>query len=131
MTSNPVHGVDALLRGAQLLTRKELRPFIIVPLLINLVLFIGLSILMISQFGDLVSYLGSLLSDTPVDTSDMSWWKAIMAKGASWAAGAFQWLAWLIALAVLSWCTATSSASSPTLLPRPSMAFLPRKWKNC
>ena len=26
MTSNPAHGVHALIRGAQLLTRKELRP---------------------------------------------------------------------------------------------------------
>ncbi|WP_226665902.1 sulfate transporter CysZ [Microbulbifer aggregans] len=101
MTSNPVHGVNALIRGAQLLTRRELRPFIIVPLLINLVLFIALSAVMISQFDDLASYIGSLLSDEPVDTSNMSWWRAILATGADWAASAFRWLAWLIAFAVV------------------------------
>ncbi|WP_233998863.1 sulfate transporter CysZ [Microbulbifer pacificus] len=101
MTSNPAHGVHALIRGAQLLTRKELRPFIIVPLLINLVLFIALGALMISQFDDLGRFIGSLISDTPVDTSNMSWWRAILAKGIDWAAGVFQWLAWLIAIAVV------------------------------
>ncbi|MFD1215362.1 sulfate transporter CysZ [Microbulbifer celer] len=101
MTSNPAHGVNALIRGAQLLTRKELRPFIIIPLLINLVLFIALGALMISQLDDLGRYIGSLLSNTPVDTSDMSWWRAILAKGADWAASVFHWLAWLIAIAVI------------------------------
>ena len=102
MTSNPAHGVNALIRGAQLLTRKELRPFIIIPLLINLVLFIALAGVMISQFDDLATYISSLLSDTPVDTSDMSWWRAILAKGADWAASVFRWLAWLIAFAVVA-----------------------------
>lgn len=101
MTSNPAHGVDALLYGARLLTRRELRPFIIVPLLINLVLFIALSALMLSQLDGLANYLGSLISHTPVDTENMSWWRAIMAKGAAWAASAFQWLTWIIAIAVL------------------------------
>ncbi|SDZ94169.1 sulfate transporter CysZ [Microbulbifer marinus] len=101
MTSNPVHGVDALMRGARLLTRRELRPFIIVPLLINLVIFIAVSALMISQLGGLTDYLGSLLSHTPVNTENMSWWESVMAKGAAWAADAFRWLAWVIALAVL------------------------------
>lgn len=101
MTSNPIHGVDALLRGARLLTRRELRPFIIVPLLINLVLFIAITAVMISQLDGLADYLGSLLSHEPVNTENMSWWEALMAKGAAWAANVFQWLAWLIAFAVL------------------------------
>lgn len=101
MTSNPVHGVDALLRGARLLTRRELRPFIIVPLLINLVLFIALTALMLTQIEGLAEYLGSLLSHTPVNTENMSWWEALMAKGAAWAANVFRWLAWLIAILVV------------------------------
>ncbi|MBB3059344.1 sulfate transporter CysZ [Microbulbifer rhizosphaerae] len=101
MTSNPVHGVNALIYGAKLLARRELRPFIIVPLLINLVLFIALTAVMLSQLGGLADYLGSLLSHTPVDTGNMSWWEATMAKGAAWAANVFRWLAWVIALAVL------------------------------
>jgi CysZ protein len=101
MPSNPIHGLDALLYGARLLGRRELRPFIVVPLLINLVLFVALTALMIGQLGGLTEYLGDLLSDEPVNTADMSWWRAIMAKGAAWAASAFQWLAWLIALVVL------------------------------
>ncbi|WP_237066284.1 sulfate transporter CysZ [Microbulbifer guangxiensis] len=101
MTSNPTHGLDALVRGARLLTRRELRPFIIIPLLINLVLFIALSALMLSQISGLADYLSSLLSHSPVNTENMSWWRAIMAKGAAWAADAFQWLAWLIAIAVV------------------------------
>lgn len=101
MTSNPMHGVDALMRGARLLTRRELRPFIIVPLLINLVLFVAITAMMISQLGGLADYLGSLLSHTPVNTENMSWWESIMARGAAWAANVFEWLAWIIALAVL------------------------------
>ncbi|WP_444943688.1 sulfate transporter CysZ [Microbulbifer sp. ZKSA006] len=101
MTSNPVHGIDALVRGIHLISRRELRPFILVPLLINLVLFILISGIMISQLGGLSDYIGSLLSHTPVNTENMSWWEAMMAKGAAWAASAFRWLAWIIALLVL------------------------------
>ncbi|WHI48342.1 sulfate transporter CysZ [Microbulbifer sp. JMSA004] len=101
MTSNPVHGIDALVRGIHLITRRELRPFILVPLLINLVLFIIISGIMISQLGGLTDYIGSLLSHTPVNTENMSWWEAMMAKGAAWAASVFRWLAWIIALLVL------------------------------
>ncbi|SDJ66237.1 sulfate transporter CysZ [Microbulbifer yueqingensis] len=101
MTSNPTHGVDALVQGARLLTRRELRPFIIIPLLINLVLFVALTAIMLSQVGGLVDYLRSLLSHTPVDTENMSWWRAIIAGGAAWAANVFEWLAWLIAIAVV------------------------------
>ncbi|WP_250464521.1 sulfate transporter CysZ [Microbulbifer litoralis] len=101
MTSNPAHGVDALLRGARLLTRRELRPFIIVPLLINLVLFVALTAVMLSQIDGLAEYLGSLLSHEPVNTENMSWWRAMMATGAAWAANVFQWLAWLIAILVV------------------------------
>lgn len=101
MTSNPVHGINALVRGAHLITRRELRPFILVPLLINLVLFIVISAIMLSQLGGLTDYLGSLLSHTPVDTENMPWWETMMAKGAAWAAGVFRWLAWTIALLVL------------------------------
>ncbi|MFA0811345.1 sulfate transporter CysZ [Microbulbifer epialgicus] len=101
MTSNPVHGIDALVRGVHLITRRELRPFILVPLLINLVLFIIISGIMISQLGGLSDYISSLLSHTPVDTENMSWWEAIMAKGTAWVASIFRWLAWIIALLVL------------------------------
>ncbi|WP_193165995.1 sulfate transporter CysZ [Microbulbifer hainanensis] len=100
MTSNPIHGVDALVNGARLLTRPELRRFVIIPLLINLVLFIALTVVMLSQLDGLVDYLSSLVSNTPVNTEHMSWWRAIMAKGAAWAAAVFHWLAWLIAVAV-------------------------------
>jgi len=101
MTSNPVHGINALVRGVHLITRRELRPFILVPLLINLVLFIIISGIMISQLGGLSDYIGSLLSHTPIDTENMSWWEAIMANGAAWAASIFRWLAWIIAFLVL------------------------------
>lgn len=101
MISDPLHGTRALLRGARLLTRRELRPFIIVPLLINVLLFVAFGLLIISQLGGLGSYISGLLGDTPITTADMPWWQAIMAKGAAWAAGVVHWLAWLIALAVL------------------------------
>ncbi|WP_445356727.1 sulfate transporter CysZ [Microbulbifer sp. ANSA002] len=101
MTSNPVHGIDALMRGARLLTKRELRPFILVPLLINLVLFIVISGIMITQLGGLSEFISSLLSHTPVDTTNMSWWEAVMAKGAAWTASVFRWLAWIIAILVL------------------------------
>lgn len=101
MTSNPVHGVDALMRGARLLTRRELRPFIVIPLLINLVLFVALTAIMLTQIDGLAEYLGSLLSHEPVNTENMSWWESLMARGAAWAANVFQWLAWLIVILVV------------------------------
>ncbi|MCW8125200.1 sulfate transporter CysZ [Microbulbifer halophilus] len=101
MTSNPVHGVDALMRGARLLTRRELRPFIIIPLLINLVLFVALTAIMLTQIDGLAEYLGSLLAHEPVNTENMSWWESLMARGAAWAANVIQWLAWLIAILVV------------------------------
>ncbi|GMG86582.1 sulfate transporter CysZ [Biformimicrobium ophioploci] len=101
MQSDPMIGAHALMRGANLLTRKELRPFIIMPLLINLVLFVILTAILISQIGGLADYFSSLLSSTPVDTEGMVWWKAWLAKGGSWAASAFEWLAWIIILAAI------------------------------
>lgn len=101
MISDPTHGTKALLRGAQLLTRRELRPFILVPLLINVLLFVAFGIVIISQLGSLSSYLGNLLADAPIDTAGMPWWQSMLAAGAAWAAGVFHWLAWLIALVVL------------------------------
>ncbi|MBY6210556.1 sulfate transporter CysZ [Microbulbifer agarilyticus] len=101
MTSNPAHGVHALIRGAQLLTRKELRPFIIIPLLINLVLFVLTAGLLISQLDDLAHFLGGLLSDSKTDTSDMSVVKAAVTNVSEWLAGIFRWLAWLIAIAAI------------------------------
>ena len=39
LKNNPVTGFNYLVRGLGMLTRPELRPFVIVPLLVNIVVF--------------------------------------------------------------------------------------------
>ncbi|MBU3069749.1 sulfate transporter CysZ [Aestuariicella sp. G3-2] len=61
MTNSPINGMTYLTRGAQLIVTPQLRLFVLVPLLINLVLFFAATYLLIQQFGVAMSWLlGSL-----------------------------------------------------------------------
>ncbi|WP_207060610.1 sulfate transporter CysZ [Motiliproteus sp. SC1-56] len=81
MGGNPVKGGGYLLRGLQLLTEPGLRTFVIVPLIVNLLLFSTAIYLLIQQFGNWVDY-----------------WLSLMPEWLSFA----EWLLWpLFALLVL------------------------------
>jgi CysZ protein len=59
--NNPINGFQYLTRGAKLILHPQLRAFILVPLLVNLALFIALTGVLIQQFGGAVDWmLGSL-----------------------------------------------------------------------
>ncbi|WP_439133169.1 sulfate transporter CysZ [Pseudomaricurvus sp.] len=61
MTNHPINGMTYLTRAAQLIVTPQLRLFVLVPLLINLVLFFAATYLLIEQFGVAMSWLlGSL-----------------------------------------------------------------------
>lgn len=61
MTNSPINGMTYLTRGAQLIVTPQLRLFVLVPLLINLVLFFAATYLLIEQFGVAMGWLlGSL-----------------------------------------------------------------------
>lgn len=61
MTNSPINGMTYLTRGAQLIITPQLRWFVLVPLLINLVLFVAATSLLIQQFGVAMNWmLGSL-----------------------------------------------------------------------
>ncbi|GAB3094105.1 sulfate transporter CysZ [Aestuariicella hydrocarbonica] len=61
MTNHPINGMTYLTRAAQLMVTPKLRIFVLVPLLINLVLFVAATSLLIQQFGVAMSWLlGSL-----------------------------------------------------------------------
>ena len=51
MKGNPIRGAGYLLRGLQMLPDPQIRPFVLVPLLTNVVLFIGAIWLLFSQFS--------------------------------------------------------------------------------
>ena len=61
MTAKKLNGPGYLLAGLRLLTHKELRWFVLAPLLINLLLFVGLSILIVDQFSLLMDGLMNYL----------------------------------------------------------------------
>ncbi len=52
MKGNPVRGLSYLVRGFELLLIPELRPFVLVPLLMNTAIFILLITLSLGQFSD-------------------------------------------------------------------------------
>lgn len=56
MKGNPVRGAGYLLRGAAMLPRPGIRHFVLVPLLVNVVLFIGAIWLLVEQFSVWVDY---------------------------------------------------------------------------
>ena len=61
--NNPFIGLSYLIQGAKLLTQPSLRLFVIVPLLINLLIFSVLSYIAIDQFSLLLEQLLSYLPD--------------------------------------------------------------------
>lgn len=63
-------GPGYLLQGLQLMTHPRLRWFVLGPLLINLLLFIGLSWLAVTQFGQL---LDSLMARIPEALRFLAW----------------------------------------------------------
>ncbi len=63
MISNPVLGVNFFLRGISLLTKPGVRRWVVIPLLINTLLFALLFYFAYTQFGDLVNWLMSYLPE--------------------------------------------------------------------
>ncbi|GAA0789671.1 sulfate transporter CysZ [Marinobacterium sediminicola] len=61
MKGNPVRGASYLLRGAAMLPQPGIRHFVLVPLMVNVLLFIGAIWLLIEQFGVWVDYWLSFL----------------------------------------------------------------------
>lgn len=61
LKGNPSDAVSHLIRGAQLLLLPQFRPYIMVPLIINLVLFIVLTGYLIVHFNDAIDYMLSFL----------------------------------------------------------------------
>ncbi|MDH5548116.1 MAG: sulfate transporter CysZ [Gammaproteobacteria bacterium] len=75
--NNPFSGANYLLRGASMLRQPGIRKFVIVPLLINITLFVGLTFLIYSWASDLLD--------------------AALASMPEW----LQWLDWLVMPIVL------------------------------
>lgn len=63
MKGNPIQGAGYLIRGLKMLPDPQIRPFVLVPLLTNIVLFISAIWLLFSNFGDWVAYWLSFLPD--------------------------------------------------------------------
>ena len=63
MAANPLRGAGYLVRGFSMLTEPGLRQFVMVPLLINVLLFSGAIWLLTAQFGEWINYWMSLIPD--------------------------------------------------------------------
>lgn len=61
MNDNPLKGIDYLLQGFSLIFEKQLRAYIIVPILINIALFITMFSLGIHYFHHLILWINHLL----------------------------------------------------------------------
>lgn len=61
MNDNPFKGFDYLLRGFSLIFEKQLRSYIIIPLLINILLFIAMFAIGIHYFHELTQWVNHLL----------------------------------------------------------------------
>ncbi len=61
MKDNPLNGIDYLLQGFSLIFKRELRAYIIMPILINIVLFIALFTAGIHYFHQFVLWFNHLL----------------------------------------------------------------------
>lgn len=57
MKGNPVKGANYLIRGLKMLPDPEIRPFVLVPLLTNIVIFIAAIWMLFSNFGSWVDLL--------------------------------------------------------------------------
>jgi CysZ protein len=60
---NLADGANYFIRGLKLLSHPRLRLFIIIPLLINVLVFIGLTAVMVQQFGSIVAAMTDWLPD--------------------------------------------------------------------
>ena len=56
MRGNPVKGAGYLLRGFSMLTQPGIRQFVLIPMLINILLFSGAIWLLINEFDRWVAY---------------------------------------------------------------------------
>lgn len=83
MRGNPAEAAHYLGRGARLLMRPGLKRFVLVPLLINILVFIAVTAFFISRFSDLLAQLTEWLPD----------WLAFIA----W----ILWLVFVLALLIL------------------------------
>lgn len=74
LKGDPMRAVNYLIQGAQLLTRPGLRRFVIVPLLINIVVFIAITSVLLNSYGN-------ILHDAAIESD----WLRVLA-----------WLLWII-----------------------------------
>jgi CysZ protein len=63
MISNPVTGAGYFFTGLSLLNKPGVRRFVIIPLLINILIFAGLIWLLADQFGGLIDWMTPTLPD--------------------------------------------------------------------
>ena len=70
MDGDPVYGAECLARGAKLLTHPRLRPFIIIPLCVNIVIF---GSLIGWGFSNLVAWIDSFMAWIPSWLSFLEW----------------------------------------------------------
>ena len=109
MQGNFPHGTQYLLRGAKMLNHKSLRLFVIIPLVINILIFGSL-------IGFTVSYLSELMS---------SW----LGRIPEWL-GFIEWILWPLIGIGVSLMTGYAFTAIALLIASPFNALLAEKRKS-
>ncbi len=104
--NTPTTGVNYFSRGAQLILRPELRWFVVVPILINLVLFVVATAILIQQFGIAMDWLLGTLPE----------WLEFLA-----------WILWVLFAAVILLVYGYSFSLVTNLLAAPFYGILAEK----
>jgi len=110
MKNNPAMGFNYLIRGLKLLTEPGLRLFVIVPLVVNVILFAGLVAISIQQFS---SWIDSIINWLP------SW--------LSFIASFIEWLLWPLLIASLTIIIGYSFTILANLVAAPFNSLLSEK----
>lgn len=85
--SNPATGFNYLLRGFSLIKRKELRPYVVIPLLINIIIFSVMLWLGIDLYESLMNqYLPD--EGLPMWLPDWTWLEILLTP--------LRWIAWIL-----------------------------------
>lgn len=84
--NNLLSGASYFFRGLNLLWRPELRKYILIPLLVNIALFVGLTSLFIGYFN--------ILTDFDINFPEWLAWLEFLEK-------TLKWVAWLLLLVIL------------------------------
>jgi len=115
LKGNPAQAADNLLEGARLLLLPKFRPYILVPLLVNVVLFFILTGYLIIYFNDSINWMLSFLPN----------WQWL-----SWIISALLWIIWPLFAALIMMIYGYTFSLLTNIIAAPFYGLLAEKIEN-